>query len=81
MILFRNDLILIMTSIGNRMINTVYEANTKGFIKPKPNTNSPREDKERWIRAKYEGKQFLASLPNREQTVGKVIKQKAQVKF
>lgn len=32
-----------------------------------------REDKEKWIRAKYETKQFLASLQNKEITVGKVI--------
>ena len=62
-----------MTSIGNRMINSIYEANTKSYPKNKPNANSSREEKEKWIRAKYEAKQFLASLPNRDITVGKVI--------
>ncbi len=60
-----------MTSIGNKMINSVYEASTKYSSKPKPNPNSSRDDKEKWIRAKYEAKQFLAPLPNKELGVGK----------
>ena len=61
-----------MTSIGNRMLNSIYEANAKAFSKSKPTPNSPREDKEKWIRAKYESKQYLAPLQNKDITVGKV---------
>lgn len=60
-----------MTSIGNKMINSIYEANPKAFGRPKPNTNTPREEKEKWIRAKYESKLFLAPLPNKELSLGK----------
>ena len=35
--------------------------------------SSSRDDKEKWIRAKYEGKQFLANLPNKEVAVGKQL--------
>lgn len=31
-----------MTSIGNRLINSIYEANIKNYPKPKPTTNSSR---------------------------------------
>lgn len=32
-----------------------------------------REEKEKWIRAKYESKQYLAPLQTKDITVGKVI--------
>lgn len=64
-----------MTAIGNRMINSIYEANWKSLVKSKPNIASSREEKERWIRAKYESKQFLAALVNKDTAgVGKVRK-------
>lgn len=68
----RNDLIQIMTAIGNKMINSVYEANSKSFGRLKPNSNTPREEKEKWIRAKYESKLFLAQLANKDVSVAKV---------
>jgi hypothetical protein len=37
-----NELVQLMTSIGNNMLNSVYEANTKNFAKSKPNPNSSR---------------------------------------
>ncbi|XP_069778793.1 arf-GAP with GTPase, ANK repeat and PH domain-containing protein 3-like isoform X1 [Narcine bancroftii] len=55
------ELIMVMTGIGNAMANSVWEDSTQGLIKP--NQDSSREEKERWIRAKYEQKLLLASLP------------------
>ncbi|CAL1534810.1 unnamed protein product [Lymnaea stagnalis] len=56
-----NDIVKVMVSIGNSTVNSVWEANTKG--RPKPTQCSPRDEKERWIRAKYEAKEFLPPLP------------------
>lgn len=47
-----------MMSLGNEVGNSVWEAHTRGQAKPNP--RSSREDKERWIRAKYEAKEFIA---------------------
>lgn len=49
-----------MLAIGNTMANSIWEWNTKGQTKPNP--SSTREEKERWIRSKYENKEFLQSL-------------------
>jgi len=46
-----------MRGLGNHIANSVWEANTRGRQKPGP--TSSREEKERWIRAKYEGKEFM----------------------
>ena len=70
-----NELIQIMTCIGNRTLNGVYEANTAAAYaasRSKPTANSSRDDKERWIRAKYDAKAFVAPLASREITVGTV---------
>ncbi|EEB18609.1 Centaurin-gamma, putative [Pediculus humanus corporis] len=50
----------LMLAIGNAMANSIWERNTGG--QTKPNFSSSREEKERWIRAKYENKEFLQSL-------------------
>uniref|UniRef100_A0A240PNT9 Centaurin-gamma-1A n=1 Tax=Anopheles atroparvus TaxID=41427 RepID=A0A240PNT9_ANOAO len=47
----------VMLAIGNSLANSVWEANTRGRVKPTP--ASSREEKETWIRSKYEGKEFL----------------------
>lgn len=49
-----------MLSIGNAMGNSVWEAIVKDRAKPTP--SSSREEKERWIRSKYETKEFLPTL-------------------
>lgn len=50
----------VMLAIGNSLANSVWEANTsRQRSKPKP--NSSREEKEAWIRSKYETKEFLAT--------------------
>lgn len=51
----------VMTAVGNAIANSVWEANTKG--RPKPTSSSNREEKEKWVRAKYEYKEFLPPLP------------------
>ncbi|XP_060580357.1 centaurin-gamma-1A-like isoform X17 [Ruditapes philippinarum] len=55
------DLIHVMTSIGNTVANSVWEFNLKGRTKPAP--NGARNDKEQWIRAKYDSKEFLPPPP------------------
>ncbi|XP_067356009.1 arf-GAP with GTPase, ANK repeat and PH domain-containing protein 1 isoform X2 [Channa argus] len=55
------ELIKVMSAIGNELANSVWEANAQGRLKPGPDAS--REERERWIRAKYEQRLFLASLP------------------
>uniref|UniRef100_A0A336LMY4 CSON012184 protein n=1 Tax=Culicoides sonorensis TaxID=179676 RepID=A0A336LMY4_CULSO len=52
----------VMLAIGNSLANSVWESNTGGKSKPIPTSN--REEKEAWIRAKYEGKEFLPPCPS-----------------
>lgn len=49
-----------MLAIGNSLANSVWESNTRQ--RAKPTAQSSREDKERWIRSKYEAKEFLTPL-------------------
>nr|XP_034995059.1 arf-GAP with GTPase, ANK repeat and PH domain-containing protein 1 isoform X2 [Zootoca vivipara] len=62
------ELIKVMSSIGNELANSVWEENTQGHAKPSP--DSTREEKEHWIRAKYEQKLFLAPLQPLEFSLG-----------
>ncbi|XP_032046120.1 arf-GAP with GTPase, ANK repeat and PH domain-containing protein 1 isoform X6 [Aythya fuligula] len=62
------ELIKVMSSIGNELANSVWEENSQGHMKP--SSDSTREEKERWIRAKYEQKLFLAPLQCLELTLG-----------
>ncbi|XP_067892074.1 arf-GAP with GTPase, ANK repeat and PH domain-containing protein 1 isoform X2 [Heterodontus francisci] len=55
------ELIRVMSSIGNEVANSIWEGSAQGRTKPSP--DSTREEKERWIRAKYEQKLFLAPPP------------------
>ncbi|XP_066440496.1 arf-GAP with GTPase, ANK repeat and PH domain-containing protein 2 isoform X1 [Eleutherodactylus coqui] len=54
------ELTLVLTSIGNEMANSIWEMTTQGRTKPTP--DSSREERESWIRAKYEQRLFLAPL-------------------
>ncbi|XP_073432881.1 arf-GAP with GTPase, ANK repeat and PH domain-containing protein 2 isoform X2 [Dendrobates tinctorius] len=54
------ELTLVLTSIGNEMANSIWEMTTQGRTKPNP--DSSREERESWIRAKYEQRLFLAPL-------------------
>ncbi|XP_067833569.1 arf-GAP with GTPase, ANK repeat and PH domain-containing protein 3-like isoform X1 [Heptranchias perlo] len=65
------ELIMVMTAIGNSMANSVWEDSAQGLIKP--SQDSSREEKERWIRAKYEQKLLLASLPQSDIPLGQQL--------
>lgn len=54
------ELTLVLTSIGNEMANSIWEMTTQGRTKPNPDAS--REERESWIRAKYEQRLFLAPL-------------------
>ncbi|XP_057406973.1 arf-GAP with GTPase, ANK repeat and PH domain-containing protein 1 isoform X5 [Balaenoptera acutorostrata] len=62
------ELIKVMSSIGNELANSIWEESTQG--RSKPSLDSTREEKERWIRAKYEQKLFLAPLSCTELSLG-----------
>lgn len=55
------ELIRVMTAIGNQLANSLWEAERGGRQKPCPDAS--REERERWIRAKYEQRVFVAALP------------------
>ncbi|XP_048834436.1 arf-GAP with GTPase, ANK repeat and PH domain-containing protein 1 isoform X1 [Brienomyrus brachyistius] len=65
------ELIKVMSAIGNELANSVWEANAQGRLKPAPEAN--REERERWIRAKYEQRLFVAALPNHELPLGQQL--------
>ncbi|TSK62539.1 Arf-GAP with GTPase, ANK repeat and PH domain-containing protein 1 [Bagarius yarrelli] len=65
------ELIKVMAAIGNELANTVWEANAQGRLKLAPDAS--REERERWIRAKYEQKLFVASLPCVDLTLGQQL--------
>ncbi|KAK7915439.1 hypothetical protein WMY93_011200 [Mugilogobius chulae] len=55
------ELTLVLSAIGNQLVNSIWEARTHGHRKPTP--DATREERESWIRAKYEQKLFVAPLP------------------
>lgn len=59
-----------MLSIGNELCNSIWELNVKGRHKPMP--HSSREEKETWIRSKYEFREFLPVLPSANMTLSEV---------
>ncbi|KAG8147762.1 hypothetical protein E2320_000043 [Naja naja] len=65
------ELVTVMTAIGNALANSVWEGAPKNY--PKPGPESCREEKERWIRAKYEQKLFLAPLPHSDVPLGQQL--------
>nr|XP_032817247.1 uncharacterized protein LOC116946382 isoform X2 [Petromyzon marinus] len=65
------ELAAVMLAIGNATANGVWEADTQGLGKPQP--DSPREEKERWIRAKYESRAFLGAAPACEVPLGQQL--------
>ncbi|XP_024149331.1 arf-GAP with GTPase, ANK repeat and PH domain-containing protein 2 isoform X3 [Oryzias melastigma] len=56
------ELTQVLAAIGNHMANSVWESRTLGRIKPTP--NATREERESWIRAKYEQRAFVPPLPS-----------------
>uniref|UniRef100_A0A672RRN7 Arf-GAP with GTPase, ANK repeat and PH domain-containing protein 3 n=1 Tax=Sinocyclocheilus grahami TaxID=75366 RepID=A0A672RRN7_SINGR len=65
------ELSMVMMAIGNAMANSVWEGCVEGYIKP--GVDSTREEKERWIRAKYEQKLFLVGLPQSDVPLGQQL--------
>ncbi|KAI1891090.1 hypothetical protein AGOR_G00160320 [Albula goreensis] len=55
------ELTLVLGAIGNHMANSIWESRTQGRQKPTP--DATREERETWIRAKYEQRVFVAPLP------------------
>ncbi|XP_062397172.1 arf-GAP with GTPase, ANK repeat and PH domain-containing protein 2 [Sardina pilchardus] len=55
------ELSQVLRAIGNHMANSVWESCTQGRHKPTPEAS--REEREAWIRAKYEQRVFVAPLP------------------
>uniref|UniRef100_A0A674AMG2 Arf-GAP with GTPase, ANK repeat and PH domain-containing protein 1 n=1 Tax=Salmo trutta TaxID=8032 RepID=A0A674AMG2_SALTR len=66
------ELLKVMTSIGNELANDVWEGNAQGRLKPSVYV-SLREERERWIRAKYEQRLFLASLSGVDLSLGQQL--------
>lgn len=63
------ELSQVLTAIGNHMANSVWESCTQG--RQKPTQEASREERETWIRAKYEQRVFVAPLPTQvEETQG-----------
>uniref|UniRef100_A0A7M4E7E1 ArfGAP with GTPase domain, ankyrin repeat and PH domain 2 n=1 Tax=Crocodylus porosus TaxID=8502 RepID=A0A7M4E7E1_CROPO len=56
-----SELTLVLTTIGNATANGIWEARPQGHRKPTPDAS--REEREAWIRAKYEQRLFVAPLP------------------
>uniref|UniRef100_A0A8C6WS76 ArfGAP with GTPase domain, ankyrin repeat and PH domain 3 n=1 Tax=Neogobius melanostomus TaxID=47308 RepID=A0A8C6WS76_9GOBI len=65
------ELSMVMTAIGNAMANSVWEGAVDDYCKP--GTDSTREEKERWIRAKYEQKLFVVGLPQSDIPLGQQL--------
>lgn len=55
------ELTQVLAAIGNHTANSIWESCTQGRAKPAP--NGTREERESWIRAKYEQRAFLPPLP------------------
>lgn len=62
------ELTVVLTAIGNATANSIWEQNPRGRCKP--TQESSREEREAWIRAKYEQRLFLAPLPAAEAALG-----------
>ncbi|KAM9786051.1 arf-GAP with GTPase, ANK repeat and PH domain-containing protein 2 [Neosynchiropus ocellatus] len=54
------ELTQVLAAIGNHMANSIWEGLTHSRIKPTPNAS--REERESWIRAKYEQRAFVPPL-------------------
>ncbi|KAM9445664.1 arf-GAP with GTPase, ANK repeat and PH domain-containing protein 2 isoform 3-T3 [Clarias gariepinus] len=65
-----SELTKVLMAIGNHMANSIWEKCTQGRKKPTP--EATREQRESWIRAKYEQKVFVAPLPTQDESPGEV---------
>eukprot|EP00112_Aurelia_sp_Birch-Aquarium-sp1_P018836 Seg456.3 transcript_id=Seg456.3/GoldUCD/mRNA.D3Y31 product="Arf-GAP with coiled-coil ANK repeat and PH domain-containing protein 2" protein_id=Seg456.3/GoldUCD/D3Y31 len=72
--------IKLMTELGNRVINDIYEANEDDTMK-KPNVSSTRSEREAWIRAKYVEKRFVSKIrPRRTSAANRKLRRKNPIK-
>ncbi|XP_060750194.1 arf-GAP with coiled-coil, ANK repeat and PH domain-containing protein 3 isoform X2 [Tachysurus vachellii] len=60
------ELLKLMCELGNSVINHIYEGTCEEQGTKKPGANSPRQEKEAWIRAKYVEKKFLKKMATAE---------------
>ncbi|XP_053542179.1 arf-GAP with coiled-coil, ANK repeat and PH domain-containing protein 3 isoform X2 [Ictalurus punctatus] len=63
------ELLKLMCELGNSVINHIYEGTCEEQGLKKPGANSPRQEKETWIRAKYVEKKFLKKMAAAEALV------------
>ncbi|XP_053338493.1 arf-GAP with coiled-coil, ANK repeat and PH domain-containing protein 3 isoform X2 [Clarias gariepinus] len=63
------ELLKLMCELGNSVINHIYEGTCEEQGMKKPGANSPRQEKEAWIRAKYVEKKFLKKMGTAEALV------------
>ncbi|XP_028824857.1 arf-GAP with GTPase, ANK repeat and PH domain-containing protein 1-like isoform X2 [Denticeps clupeoides] len=59
------ELTQVLTAIGNHVANSVWESRTEG--RQKPTHDASREEREAWIRAKYEQRLFVAPIPPQDE--------------
>lgn len=67
----RPELAQVMMLSGNALANSVFEVSLHNHVKP--TITSGREEKENWIRAKYERKEFIAPYPYPERNLGQQL--------
>uniref|UniRef100_A0A4W5RMZ2 ArfGAP with GTPase domain, ankyrin repeat and PH domain 3 n=1 Tax=Hucho hucho TaxID=62062 RepID=A0A4W5RMZ2_9TELE len=65
------ELSMVLMAIGNTMANSVWEGALEGYTKV--GADSTREERERWIRAKYEQKLFLMDVPQSDVPLGQQL--------
>ncbi|XP_063157784.1 arf-GAP with coiled-coil, ANK repeat and PH domain-containing protein 1 [Candoia aspera] len=58
------ELVKLMSVLGNRVINQIYEARVEEMNMKRPQPGSSRSEKEAWIRAKYVGRKFITKFPH-----------------
>lgn len=61
-----------MLALGNTLANSIWESNIQSNYYHKPSPTSSREEKESWIRNKYEHKKFLAPI-NQNASIGQQL--------
>ncbi|XP_026470107.1 centaurin-gamma-1A-like isoform X1 [Ctenocephalides felis] len=62
----------VMLALGNTLANSIWESNIQSNYYHKPSPTSSREEKESWIRNKYEHKKFLAPI-NQNASIGQQL--------
>uniref|UniRef100_UPI00398F3F05 arf-GAP with coiled-coil, ANK repeat and PH domain-containing protein 2-like n=1 Tax=Pristiophorus japonicus TaxID=55135 RepID=UPI00398F3F05 len=60
------ELLKLICALGNNVVNSIYEAEWQDAGVSKVTAESPRREKEQWIKAKYVMKRFLKKLPSPE---------------